>query len=81
MPQSPQSPQPSAPLSVHDIAARIAAERGACNYSSVYRVIRRLKLQPYARNGAFKFYSEGQIPRIADALRSPNKARDEKAVI
>ena len=77
----PESPTPSAPLSVNDIAARIAAERGACNYSSVYRAIRRLKLQPYARNGAFKFYSEGQIPQIAAGLRAPNNARAEKAAI
>lgn len=79
IPQMPATPLPNkVPLSIHDIARHIAALRGSCNYTTVYRAIARLKIAPYAHNGFFRFFTGEQAGQIAACLRTPNRKTDTK---
>lgn len=55
-----------------EIAKRIAARRGACNIVSVWRVIKRLKLEP-VELGNLKFYSVAQADFIENHMRRANR--------
>lgn len=70
-----ETPPATPLLTTTDIADRIAATRGQCNAVTVWRAIRRLKIEPAQTAGRqqIKLYTEADAVRIGDELRAPNK--------
>ncbi len=64
-------------LTTTDIADRIAKTRGKCNSTSVWRVIRKLKIPPAQSPGRNRImlYTAADADKIEQELRAPNKGK------
>jgi hypothetical protein len=57
-------------LTCSDIATQIAASgRGSCDRSTVWRVIKRLKIEPTIKAGRYSLYSAEDAKKIAATIR------------